>query len=159
MKKIVMVILALLVASFSTSYAADRYCEWSGTEGINCVSPNSIGHYRIPGRVKTANPVRLNEYGYYIMTTTQPVIGEDQVRDAEVWGFADNEITLTWTVRDMTATEIDNRIASPMSIEMYWVWKALTHPVRGIMTQAEAATILPQAMIDAYQARARLLGD
>ena len=157
MKKIVMVILALLVASFSTSYAADRYCEWSGTEGINCVSPNSIGHYRIPGRVKTANPVRLNEYGYYIMTTTQPVIGENQRRDAEVWGFADNEITLTWTVREMTATEIDNRIASPMSVTNYYIWKALL--VTGVLTQQQAVNNLPPEMIDTYQARARLLGD
>ena len=151
MKKIIVVLAILLITSFAH---ADRWCEWSGTEGENCVS-DSNGIY-LDGR-PTRTVSMINDFGLFRVTETQPVVGEDQRRDAEVWGFADNEITLTWTVRDMTATEIDNRIASPMSVTNYYIWKALIST--GTITIQQAQDNLPQELIDAYQARKRLLGD
>ena len=156
MKKLIVIALTLL---FASSAYADRWCEWSGTEGINCRNDRNgllISPTGTPTWVEN-NLSLINGWGLFHTTETQPVIGEDQVRDAEAWGFADNEITLTWTVRDMTATEIDNRIASPMSVTNYYIWKALI--ATGTITIQQAQDNLPQELIDAYQARKRLLGD
>ena len=153
MKKIVLITAILLIASFAH---ADRWCEWSGTVGENCVNDRN-GVLLSPAGIPTRTVTTINSWGLYKTTDTQPTIGEDQVRDAEVWGFADNEISRTWTVRDYTAEEIDNRIASPMSVTDYYIWKALL--TTGVLTQAQAVNNLPPEMIDAYQARARLLGD
>jgi len=153
MKSLIVIALIVLFASFAN---ADRWCEWSGTEGENCRNDRS-GVLMSPTNFPTSTVSKINSWGVYHLTTTQPEIGADQVRDAEVWSKVDNEIYLTWTVRDMTATEIDERIASPMRIEMYWVWKVFLDT--GIITQAQAVDRLPQEMIDAYLARKRLLGD
>ena len=153
MNKIVLILAILLVTSFAY---ADRWCEWSGTVGENCVNDRH-GVLMSAEGIPTRTEAIINSWGVYRVTETQPVIGENQRRDAEVWGFADNEITLTWTVREMTATEIDNRIASPMSVTNYYIWKALL--VTGVLTQQQAVNNLPPEMIDAYQARERLLGN
>ena len=142
-----------MVASFAH---ADQWCEWSGTEGINCVGDRN-GVLKSPDGVPTRTEVTINGWGLFRVTSTQPVIGTDQVRDAEVWDKVDNQISLTWTVRNMTATEVDNQIASPMSVTNYYIWKALL--VTGVLTNQQAVDNLPSEMIDAYQARKRLLGD
>jgi hypothetical protein len=161
MKKLI-VFAILLIAPFAY---ADTWCMWSGTEGENCRSDN-LGSIRMPSDLsdKTlANNVisgtegDYNAVGFYKLTTTQPEIGENQVRDAEVWDKVDNQITRTWTVRDLTAEEIDNRIASPMSVTNYYIWKALI--ATEVLTIQQAQNNLPQELIDAYQARKRLLGD
>ena len=156
MKRLI-VILIILIAPFAH---AEQWCQWSGTEAENCLAVSGDGIIYPPNHfpVKIAgNETKINNYGYYLLVTTQPTIGANQTRDAEVWGFADNEISKTWTVRDLTATEIDQRTASPMSIEMYWVWKVFLDT--GLITQAQAVERLPQEMIDAYLARKRLEGD
>lgn len=150
-------ILVLFLSFITTPLIAGTWCMWSGTEGINCQN-DSRGYVRMPdGHPIGASEANLNYHGFYERITTQPTIGADQVRDVEVWGFADNEISLTWSVRDMTVTEIDNRIASPMSVTNYYLWKALL--VTGVLTNDQAVANLPAEMIDAYQARKRLLGD
>lgn len=153
MKKIIIILGILMVASFAH---ADQWCEWSGTEGINCVNDRS-GVLKSPDGIPTRTEVTINGWGLFRVTSTQPVVGEDEKRDAEVWNKVGNQISLTWTVRDMTATEIDNRIASPMSMTNYYLWKALL--VTGVLTNQQAVDNLPSEMIDAYQARKRLLGD
>ena len=152
MKRLIVVLAVLLIVPLAH---ADRWCEWSGTVGENCINDRN-GVVWLEGR-PTRTVSMINDFGLFRVTETQPVIGENQRRDAEVWGFADNEITLTWTVREMTATEIDNRIASPMSVTNYYIWKALL--VTGVLTQQQAVNNLPPEMIDAYQARERLLGN
>jgi len=137
-------------------YAA-RWCAWSGTEGTNCQSDTRRYLLALDGHKISVDEANLNAFGFYELTTTQPTIGADQVKDSEVWGLVGNQMSLTWSVRDMTATEIDNRIASPMSMTDYYIWKALL--VTGVLTQAQATANLPAEMIDAYKARARLLGD
>ena len=153
MKSLIVIALIVLFAPFAN---ADRWCEWSGTEGINCRNDRN-GVLMSPTNFPTSTVSKINSWGVYHLTTTQPTIGEDQVRDAEVWSKVDNEIFLTWTVRDMTETEIDQRIANPMSVTDYYIWKALL--VTGVLTTAQAIANLPAEMIDAYQARKRLLGD
>ena len=96
MKKLIVIALTLL---FASSAYADRWCEWSGTEGINCRNDRN-GVLLSPTNFPTSTVAKINSWGVYHVTETQPVVGEDQRRDAEVWGFADNEITLTWTVRE-----------------------------------------------------------
>ena len=150
MKSLIVIALIVLFASFAN---ADRWCEWSGTEGENCRNDRN-GVLMSPTNFPTSTVSKINSWGVYHLTTTQPTIGADQVRDAEVWSKVDNEIYLTWTVRDMTATEIDQRIANPMSITDYYLWKVLL--VTGTITQQHAADRLPQGLIDAYQARDRL---
>ena len=153
MKSLIVIALIVLFAPFAN---ADRWCEWSGTEGENCRNDRN-GVLMSPTNFPTSTVSKINSWGVYHLTTTQPEIGEDQIRDAEVWSKVDNEIFLTWTVRDMTETEIDQRIANPMSVTDYYIWKALL--VTGVLTTAQAVANLPAEMIDAYQARARLLGD
>jgi len=153
MKRIILILTVLLIAPFAH---ADRWCEWSGTEGENCVNDRN-GVLISPSGFKTRTEATINSWGLYKYTYTPPVIGENQVRDAEVWGFADNEISHTWSVRDMTATELDRREAGPMPLNTYYLWKALI--VTGVITQQQAVNNLPQELIDAYLARKRLLGD
>ena len=153
MKKFIVV--ALFVFFISPLALADQWCEWSGTQGINCQS-DGRGFILIENR-PTRTPSVANAAGWYKVIVTEPSVGVDETKDAEVWDKVGNQITLTWTVRDLTATEIDEQIASPMQIEMYYVWKALL--ATGTITQQQAADNLPQEMVDAYMARKRLLGD
>ena len=133
------------------------YCEWDSTKGVNCQSDDKGYIRRVDGLPVGGGEVNYNDNGFYELVVTEPTIGADQVRDAEVWAKPDNTITKTWTVRDLTATELDQRIANPMSITDYYLWKALL--VTGTITQQQAVNGLPAEMIDAYQARKRLLGD
>ena len=129
---------------------AERWCQWSGTEGINCINDRD-GVIRLPDTIPIRTVNKINALGYYRVVITQPTIGADQKRGAEIWGFAANEISLTWAVEDMTAEEIAQRTAGAMPISEYYLWKALL--ATGTITQQQAATYLPQELIDAYQAR------
>ena len=150
MKKIVLCLIFMLVPSL---LVAGTWCQWDGSQGTNCQSTSrtyiTINNVRV-----SVSAENLNPRGWYERTVTQPSIGEDQVKDAEVWGFADNEISLTWTVRDMTQAEIDTRDASPMTLSEYYLWKTLI--TTGVITQQQAVNNLPAELIDAYQARDRL---
>ena len=150
MKKFVLCLMIMFVPSL---LFAGTWSQWDGSAGINCRSTSKTSIVIDDHRV-TVSAENLNPRGWYELTTTQPTIGADQVRDAEVWDLVGNEMSLTWTVRDMTATEIDQRIASPMRITDYYIWKVLI--ATGTITQAQAANRLPQELIDAYQARDRL---
>jgi len=149
MKKLIIV---LVITLFAVPSFADQWCEWSGTEGENCQS-DGRGYIMIDG-FPTRTPAIANTKGWYKLIVTQPTIGADQTRDAEVWGFAANEISKTWTVRDLTAEEIDQRDASPMPLSEYYLWWTLIET--GTITQQQAVNHLPQELIDAYQARDRL---
>jgi len=153
MKKLITI--ALLTFFFASFAYADRWCQWSGTEGENCKNDRGgVVYLPFPTRTEAL----INAAGYYRVTITQPTIEEDQTRDAEVWGFADNQISLTWSIRDLTAIELDNRAASPMSVNDYYVWKAFIQA--GIFTQAQLVAYFQANqpdMIEAYQARDRLL--
>ena len=153
MKKLITIV--LLILFFAPFSYADRWCEWSGTVGENCKNDrDGVVYLPFPTRTESL----INNAGLYRVTVTQPTIGVDQTMDAEVWGFADNQISLTWTVRDLTTTELDNRAASPMSVNDYYVWKAFIQA--GIFTQAQLVTYFQANqpdMIEAYQARDRLL--
>jgi hypothetical protein len=158
MKRTIVVFAIMFVALASPLYAA-TWCEWDGAKGVNCQS-DSRGYVRqTNGHLISANPApdNLNQHNFYELVITDPTLGADQVRDAEVWGFADNIITKTWTVRDLTATEIDNRVASPLSTNDYWQWKAIQ--LAGGWTDAQMLTRLPADIVEAFKARKRLLGD
>lgn len=151
MKKLIAIILLTL---FVSPVYADQWCQWSGTEAENCYREYSVGIINVPGYfpIRTAgNESKINSRGYYHLTVIQPTIGADQIKDSVLWDFTDNEITKTWSVRDMTQQEIDERTAQPMPLSEYYLWKALI--VTGTITQQQAAQNLPQELIDAYQAR------
>jgi hypothetical protein len=151
MKKILCLI--AVMSLLAAPALADTWCQWDGSTGINCQS-DSRGYIRIDG-FKVSTVSIANSKGWYVLDTTDPTLGENQVRDAEVWGFADNVITKTWTVRDLTATEIDNRIASPLSVNDYWQWKGIQ--AAGGWTNQQMLDRLPADLVEAFQARARLL--
>ncbi len=146
------VIAFLILIFFSIPAFAGQWCEWSGTAGINAQSDNR-GYIMIDG-FPTRTPSIANSKGWYKVVVTQPTIGVDQTRDTEVWGFAGNLISRTWTVRDLTTEELDQRIANAMSLSDYYLWRTLI--VTGVITQQQAANNLPAELIDAYQARDRL---
>ena len=151
MRKIIVIIAILLIGS---SVYAGRWCEWSGTEGINCVNDRN-GVLQSPTNFPTRTESIINSWGVFRVTTTQPAIGVDQVRDAEIWDKVDNQISLTWSMRDMTVAEIDIREAGPMPLSEYFLWKTMI--VVGVITQQQAVNNLPQELIDAYLARDRIL--
>ena len=150
MRRIILCIVALFIMPALSQ--ADSWCQWDGEQGINCQS-DSRGYIRVDG-FKVSTPSIANAGGYYRVDNIDPVVGENQVRDEIAWSFSDNVITRTWTVRDLTAEEIDQRVASPMPLNTYYIWKALI--AKGVITQQEAAQRLPQELIDAYLARDRL---
>ena len=152
MKTIIVILATFLTVSFAS---ADSWCEWDGSQGVNCQS-DGRGYILIEGRPTKTESI-ANAAGWFKVTDTQPSIGADQVIDAEIWEKVGNQINLTWSVRDMTAEEIDGRDAGAMDITDYYIWKALL--VTGTITQQQAIDNLPAEMIDAYQARKRLLGD
>ncbi len=150
MKKFILCLVFMVIPSL---VFAGTWCQWSGTEGENCKSTTQTSIVINDVRV-TISAENLNPRGWYELTITQPTIGENQTRDAEVWGFAENEISKTWTVRDLTAEEIDGRMASPMPLNAYYLWKALH--ATGTITIQQIQANLPQELVDAYQARDRL---
>jgi len=150
MKKLVLCLIFMLVPSFAF---AGTWCQWSGTKGENCTSTSRTFIVINDVRV-TISAENLNPRGWYERTVTQPTIGADEVKDTEVWGFADDEISLTWTVRDMTAEEIDERDSGIMSVSDYYLWKTLL--ATGVITLQQAQNNLPAELIQAYQARNRL---
>jgi len=160
MRKLIVVLIILL----ATSAYAEQWCEWSGTEAVNCINERD-GILYAPGYVPIKiepNIDTIHSRGYYRLEVTQPVLGENQVRDAEVWELFthpinEDKITKTWTVRDMTATEIDNRVASPLSVNDYWQWKGIQ--AAGGWTNEEMIQRLPADLVEAFQARARLLAE
>jgi hypothetical protein len=130
---------------------------WSGTQGEYCQN-DSRGFIIMPdGHPIGVSELNLNYHGFYERITTLPPLGENQVRDQEVWGFADNKISLTWTVRDLTVTEIDQRTAAAMDLAVYLVYKLLVNRnvVNAQQLRAYLETNYPQ-LIDAYEARDRL---
>jgi hypothetical protein len=155
MKKIILILLIFALPFWAN---AEQLCEWTGTTVGNCVNLISGGVVYLPNRaIPIKDPEVLRERGYYPVIVTDPVMGENQIRDQVVWDVPDppgDAITKTWTVRDLTTTEIDQNTAAIMSHDIYALWRVLFW--KGIITQQEAATILPQEMIDAYQARDRL---
>jgi len=153
MKRII--IIALFIILMTPLAYADRWCQWSGTEGTECKNDRD-GVLNMPFPTRTESII--NSYGYYRVTITQPVIGENQTRDAEIWGFADNQISLTWSVRDLTAQEILERDARAMSLTDYLQWNALV--VGGVFTSQQIVTYLTAnypEIVDAYLARKALL--
>ena len=150
MKKIALILTMLFVASFAH---AGMWCEWSGTKGENCVH-DSNGVLMSPLNIPTRTESTINSWGLFRVKITQPVLDENQVKDAEVWNKVDNEILLTWTVRDMTPAELDAREAEAMPLSEYYLWKTLI--VTGVITQQQAANNLPPELIDAYLARDRI---
>lgn len=154
MKKFVFCLVIMFVPSI---LFAGTWCQWDESAGINCKSTTKTSIVIDDHRV-TVSAENLNPRGWFERTITQPTIGPDQIRDAEVWDKVDNQISLTWSVRDLTATELDNRAASPMSVNDYYVWKAFMQA--GIFTQAQLVAYFQAnqpEMIEAYQARDRLL--
>lgn len=150
MRKTVTIFLAILF--FSAPAIADQWCQWDGSKGVNCQSDSRgfilINHFPV------RTPEVANNKGWYKMTTLQPTLTENQTKDTPVWSFSNNQIQLTWTIRDLDSTEIDQKIAAPMSLNTYYLWKTLL--TAGVITQQQAQQYLPQELIDAYQARGRL---
>lgn len=154
MKKIILFITGLLFIS-SISFAG-TWCQWSGSEGENCKTTD-LRYIKIGPKGDhpvTIAPQNLNPMGWYELTITEPDIGADEIKDAEVWSFVDNAISLTWTVRDMTQAEIDTRDAEAMDPTMFYLLRGLI--ANGTFTLEQASSWFPQESIDAYQARSRL---
>ena len=146
-------LVAVLIVLMSSPVIAATYCQWDGTKGVNCRNDNRGYLPTDDGNISPETEL-FTEYGYYPLNTTYPVLGTDQTTDQEQWSFDGTTISRTWTVRAMTATEIDIRDAQPMPINTYYLWKTLL--ATGTITQAQANARLPQELIDAYQARDRL---
>ena len=132
---------------------AGTWCQWSGTEGENCQS-TSRTYITINGVRVSVSTENLNPRGWYELTVTQPTVGEDQVKDAIVWGFVVDEISKTWTVRDLTAQEMLDRDAQAMSLIDYLQWKAIVNFTSA--TSEQIVTFLTAnypEIVDAYIAR------
>lgn len=143
--------LVIILSPFMAS--AGEWCEWSGSSGVNCQS-DSLGYVNAPNGFNVKTESILNSHGIYRLTVTQPTLGVDQTKDAVVWGLVGNQMSKTWTVRDLTATEIDQRDATPMPLSEYYLWMVLE--ATGNITVQQIQNNLPQELIDAYLARDRL---
>ena len=149
-------ILCLMISFIPSLLFAGTWCQWDGSQGTNCQSTTrtyiTINNVRVS--VSAAN---LNPRGWYELTVTDPTIGADQVRDAEVWDLVSNEMSKTWTVRDMTAVEIDTRDAAAMPLIDYLQFNLMVE--KGVATPAEIVAYLTAKypeVLAAYLARDRL---
>ena len=143
--------IVLLTFFISTAAYADRWCQWSGTEGENCKN-DSKGILNMPFPTKTET--LINTKGYYRVTINQPSIEINQVKDTEIWDKVGNQISLTWTVRTLSDAEIDARDSEAMPLSEYYLWKVML--TTGIITQQQAQQYLPAELIEAYRARNRM---
>jgi len=152
--KIKNVALILVLLVFPVTVNAATWCNWTGSEGENCQS-DSKGFIRtaegLPVGVSTAG---LNPRGWYELTDTQPTIGEDQVRDEVQWSIADNQISHTRTVRDLSAEEIDERTASAMSLSDWRQWSAI-QLISGATNQ-QMRNYMGDELVEQWLARNRL---
>lgn len=144
----------LFVILFAGQSVAGQWCQWDGSKGVNCQSDHR-GYIVINGyNVKT--PAIANAEGFYKVIETYPIITSDQVITTEQWSApVGNHINKTWEFRDKTAIEIDQEIAQPMSVNDYYQWKAMIF--KGLITEQEAASLLPPELVNAYLARERLM--
>lgn len=142
----------ILIFLFTTSAFATDWCQWVDNEGANCQS-DSRGYIVIDG-IKTRTHSTRNAKGWYERIVTQPALGENQVKSLVQWSFANNEIGITWAVRDLTLIELDEAESHAMPLNTYYLWKTLI--AKGTITIEEAVAALPQEIIDAYLARQRL---
>ena len=147
MKKI---ILAILIVLFASPAFAARWCQWDGSKGIGCQDDLRGYITLVDGLRISGSAEHFNINGYYLLTTTQPTVPEGSVKETEVWGKIENDISQTWTVREKTTEEINTEIGNTMSFEMYKVlsWFA----AEGYIDPATA----PAGIRDAYLARQAL---
>jgi hypothetical protein len=156
MKKVLSIAVCLLL--FASIATAGTWCQWNGSEGENCKTTDLV-YIRIGDHPVTVAKENLNPFGWYELTITEPTVGADQIKNEMVWSFENNEIGLTWTVRDLTAQEIQDRddlITAEeglISRELYYVLRWLIN--ENVITSTNVANA-PAALRDAYQARGRL---
>jgi hypothetical protein len=148
------VILAAVLAVFVGVAHAGTWCFWDAANSVatDCQS-DSAGYILIDG-FKVRSPDIANDRGWYLTETTRPSLTSTQTLDTLVYSLDGTTITRTWTVRDLTAEEIALSEADAMPLGEYYLWKVLI--ARGVITQAQAAAVLPQELIDAYLARQAL---
>jgi hypothetical protein len=151
MKKIFIMVLAMVFFSVP-AFAAD-WCKWVDGEAVDCLSDRK--GVIMANNFPTRGAIRCNAKGWYKVIVTQPTLDPviPQMRTDKIWGFADNEITQTWNVRDLTDPELDQRTSGAMQIQIYELWKAVMF--LGI-TPEQAVNFLPPERIAAYAARNRL---
>ena len=140
MKKLIFAVILLLI---STSSTAGTWCHWTGAVGQLC-KDDSKGYIVISGR-PISTPAVANAHGYYKVTITSDTPGAETVWVLDGTGL----------LKTPSITEIDEDKSKPMAVGQYYLWKALI--AKGLITQAEAVNFLPAELIDAYQARERLL--
>ncbi len=131
---------------------ADTWCMWDGSKGINCQS-DAKEYLRLESGLPIGGgEANYNDNGYYKLTRTQPTLDTaTETKDAEVWAKVDNQISLTWTVRDLTQDELDEITAQGvLDWQLYHVLKWMA--TEGYINPATA----PQGLKDAYLARQRL---
>lgn len=156
MKSIIvcLVLLFAAVQAHATDWSVvNECCQWSGTEGVNCLPVkrvNNMTYITLPNGLNISTVTSLHLNDYYPKVVTEPALLSTQAKDAEVWAFENDEITLTWTVRAKTDTEI----AQAMSFDAYRIWKVLIS--ESVLTTGQITPHLTQAEIDAYLARQEL---
>jgi len=150
MKKLLFAILFVLIASPAIS----RWCYWNGTSGESCQTDNK-GYLKVDSVGISGGEINYNSHGFYELTITQPTLADDETKDAEVWSKDGNQLSLTWSVRDMTQDELDEIDADEglISREMYYVLKWLID--EGVISAANISNA-PAKLKAAYQARGRL---
>jgi hypothetical protein len=148
------VILFAFLAALAGVVNAGQWCQWDAANSVatDCQSDNA-GYIVIEG-FKVRSPDLANERGWYLTETTRPALTSTQTLDQVAYSLDANTITRTWTVRNLTAEEIDVEQSAAMPIGEYYLWKALI--AKGVITQQEAVQALPQELIDAYLARQAL---
>jgi hypothetical protein len=160
MKKLLLVICLLVVPTLALGAT---WCEWSGTAGENCKTDNKNGIIRIGG-VNVKYESGKNSRGYYELIVTEPAVSDTETKEVPpIWDFVANQITKTWTVRDLTAEELNARIA--MGGDIYWLFKIVLNapiPNKGEPLVTPAKLLgqgVPQWLIDSYLARKAIEGD
>ena len=146
---------------------SDRWCQWSGTEGVNSQSDSRGYITNTDGMRIAVDEENLNRHGWYRLTITQPTPNGEPFDSAThkktdaVWGFANDQISLTWDTLALTAEEIQLRedqtaIQGKMSQTGYHILKMLLIPgVIGADGKIDL-TKVPQYMKDEYAIRGRL---
>lgn len=153
------IFISLLLFCFIVPASADTWCKWDKANSTTTECRSDSKGYIVADGFKTRTPALANARGYFKVVGEAPDVKVTQVAEFTGYTKDGNLITRTYSVRDLTAAEIQAQEAAAMPLGEYYLWKFFRRIVTQELGRKDAQfntavqADLPQKLIDAYLAR------
>ena len=134
-------LIATILVLFAVNAHATTYCQWVGSEGVNCkLTRGEQNILYLDGYFPfKENATKANGYGYYELLTVNPVVDSATEKRGDIqWSFADNQITRTWLVADKTTDELNNDKCALIRSNIWIVKKLIANGTLDVETDITA---------------------